>query len=84
MKAIFWPILKVRAGHCGCNICPKNLKFLVTCGLVLASRYTNFYKIPIFSLGAMPQKQNYFDDRAARAAKKKTFYFLTFWVEFFS
>jgi hypothetical protein len=25
----FWPIFEVWAGHCGCNICPKNLQFLV-------------------------------------------------------
>jgi hypothetical protein len=28
---------------------------LWTCGLVLASRHTNFYKIPIFGLVLMPQ-----------------------------
>ena len=44
-----------------------------TYGLVLASRCTNFYKIPIFSLGAMPQKQNYFEVQAARAAKNFLF-----------
>jgi hypothetical protein len=48
--------------------------------LVLASRCTNFYKIPIFSLGAMPQKQNYFEVRAARVAKN-LFIFQLFWVE---
>jgi hypothetical protein len=39
------------------------------CGLILASRHINFYKIPISSLGAMPQKQNYFEIKVARAAK---------------
>jgi hypothetical protein len=29
MKSILWPIFEVWAGHCGCNICPKNFKFLV-------------------------------------------------------
>jgi hypothetical protein len=53
--------------------------FWCTCGLVLASR---FYKIPIYSLGAMLQKQNYFELRAARAAKK-LFILKLFWVEFF-
>jgi hypothetical protein len=51
-------------------------------GFVLASRRTNFYKIPISSLGAMPQKQNYFEVRAAWAAKK-LFILKLFWVEFF-
>jgi hypothetical protein len=46
----------------------SNLRLI--CGLVLTSRFTNFYKIPISSLGAMPQKQYYFEVRAARAAKK--------------
>jgi hypothetical protein len=26
---IFWPNFEVWAGHCGCNICPKNIKFSV-------------------------------------------------------
>jgi hypothetical protein len=38
--------------------------------VVLASRCTKFYKILIFNLRAMPQKQNYFEVRTARAAKK--------------
>jgi hypothetical protein len=42
-----------------------------------------FSKIPIYNLGAMPQKQNYFEVRAARAAKK-LFILKLFWVEFFS
>jgi hypothetical protein len=48
----------------------RQVYFLWTCGLVLPSRYTNFYKIPISNLGAMPQKQNYLPVRAAWAAKK--------------
>jgi hypothetical protein len=61
----------------------KISNFWGTCGLVLASRRTNFYKIPIFGLGIMPQKQNSFVLGTARAAKK-TFYFLTFldWIFF--
>jgi hypothetical protein len=39
-------------------------------GLVLASRRTNFYKIPIFGLGVMPQKQNSFILWATRATQK--------------
>jgi hypothetical protein len=60
----------------------KISNFQLTYGLVLASRHTNFYEIPISSLGAMPQKQNYFEVRAARAAKK-LFILKLFWVEFF-
>jgi hypothetical protein len=56
--------------------------FRLTCSLVLASRRTNFYKIPIYSLGAMLQKQNYFEVQAARAAKK-LFILKLFWVDFF-
>jgi hypothetical protein len=61
----------------------KISNFWRTCGLVLASRHTNFYKIPIFGLGVMPQKQNSFVLGAAWAAKK-TFYFLAFmgWIFF--
>jgi hypothetical protein len=38
-------------------------------GTRVASRGTNFYKIPIFGLGVMPQKQNSFVMRVAQAAK---------------
>jgi hypothetical protein len=38
--------------------------------------------IPISSLGAMPQKQNNFEVRAARATKK-LFILKLFWVGFF-
>jgi hypothetical protein len=36
----------------------------------IASRCTNFYKIPIFDLGVMPQKQNSFVLWVAWVAKK--------------
>jgi hypothetical protein len=48
----------------------KISNFRWTCGLVLASRRTNFYKIPNSSLGAIPQKQIYFEVWAVWAAKK--------------
>jgi hypothetical protein len=48
--------------------------FLCACGLVLASRRTNFYKIPISGLAIMPQKHSYFELRAA-SGSQKTFYF---------
>jgi hypothetical protein len=54
-----------------------------TCGLVLASRCTNFYEISISSLGAMPPQKNDFEVWAARAAKK-LFIFQLFWIKFFS
>jgi hypothetical protein len=41
-----------------------------TFGLVLASRRTNFYKILIFGLGVMFQKQNPSELRATWATKK--------------
>jgi hypothetical protein len=65
----------------------KISNFRWTCDLVLASRCPNFYKIPNSSLGAIPQKQNYFEVRAAWAAKKlfilKLFILKLFWVGFF-
>jgi hypothetical protein len=39
----------------------KVSNFRRTCGLVLASRRTNFYEIPISDLKAMLQKQDYFE-----------------------
>jgi hypothetical protein len=59
----------------------KISNFRWTCGLVLTSRCTNFYEIPISSLGAMLQKQNYFEGHAAWAAKK-LFILKLFWIEF--
>jgi hypothetical protein len=61
----------------------KISNFWWTCGLVLASRHTNFYKIPIFGLAIMPQKHNYFELRAT-SGSQKTFYFSTFlgWIFF--
>jgi hypothetical protein len=47
----------------------KISNFWWTCGLVLASRRTKFYKIPIFGLGVIPQKQNSFVLEATWAAK---------------
>jgi hypothetical protein len=60
----------------------KISKFWWTRGLVLALRRTNFYKIPIFGLGVMPQKHNSFVLGAARATKK-LFILKLFWVGFF-
>jgi hypothetical protein len=52
----------------------KISNFWWTCGLVIASKRTNFYKIPISGLAIMPQKHNYFELRAA-SGSQKTFYF---------
>jgi hypothetical protein len=43
----------------------KISNFWWTCGLVRTSRHTNFYKILISGSAIMPQKQNYFELRAA-------------------
>jgi hypothetical protein len=78
----FGPFLRFRQAIVDAIFVQKISNFWWTCGLVLASRRTNFYKIPNSSLGAMPQKQNYFEVRATRAAKK-LFIFKLFWVGFF-
>jgi hypothetical protein len=46
----------------------KISNFWWTCGLVLPSRNTNFYKILIFGVGIMPPKQNPSELRAAQVA----------------
>jgi hypothetical protein len=62
------PFLKFGQAIVDAIFVQKISNFWQTCGLVLASRHTNFYEILISNLGAMPQKQNYFAVRAARAA----------------
>jgi hypothetical protein len=52
------------------------------CGLVLVLRCTNFYKILIFGLGIMPQKQNPSELRATWATKNFLF-FNFFELDFF-
>jgi hypothetical protein len=81
-RPFFGPFLKLGQAIVDAIFVQKISNFQLTYGLVLASRHTNFYEIPISSLGAMPQKQNYFEVRAARAAKK-LFILKLFWVEFF-
>jgi hypothetical protein len=53
-----------------------------TCGLVLASRRTNFYKIPISGYTVMPQKHIFLVMRAALGSQK-TSYLKKNWVGFF-
>jgi hypothetical protein len=67
-RPFFGPFLKFGEAIVDAIFVQKISNFRWTCGLVLASRRTNFYKISIYSLGAMLQKQNYFEVRAARAA----------------
>jgi hypothetical protein len=83
LEAIFQAFLKFGQAIMDAMFVQKITIFWWTCGLVLASRRTNFYKIPIFGLGVMPQKQNSLVLGAARTTKK-TFYFLTFlgWIFF--
>jgi hypothetical protein len=76
------PFLKFGQAIVDAIFVQKISNFRWTCGLVLASRRTYFYKILISNLGAMPQKQNYFEVWAARAAKK-LFILKLFWVGFF-
>jgi hypothetical protein len=82
-RPFFGPFLKFGQAIVDAVFVQKISNFWWTCVLVLASRRTNFYRIPIYSLGAMFQKQNYFEVRAARAAEK-LFILKLFWVEFFS
>jgi hypothetical protein len=79
---VFGPFLKFGQAIVDAIFVQKIFNFRWTCGLVLASRCTNFYKILIFGLGVMPQKQNPCEVRAARAAKK-LFIFKLFWVGIF-
>jgi hypothetical protein len=48
----------------------KISNFWWTCDLVLASRCTNLYKIPIFGYTNMPQKHFFLSSGQLRAAKK--------------
>jgi hypothetical protein len=49
----------------------KISNFWWTCSLVLASRRTNFYKIPIFGYSVMPQKQIFLVMLAISGSQKK-------------
>jgi hypothetical protein len=80
----FWPIFRVWTGHSRCNICPKISNCWWTCGLVLALRRTNFYKIPIFGYTVMPQKYILFVMRAASGSQKTSYFLNFFGLDFFS
>ena len=66
---IFGPFLKFGHAIVDKIFIPKFSTFWWTCGLVLASRRTNSYKILMFGLGVLPQKQNPSEVLAARVAK---------------
>jgi hypothetical protein len=60
LEAIFQAFLKFGHAIVDAMFVQNISNFSWTCGLVLALGHTNFYKIPIFGLGVMPQKQNSF------------------------
>jgi hypothetical protein len=60
LEAIFQAFLKFGQAIVDAMFVQKISKFWWTCGLILASRCTNFYKIPIFGLGVMPQTLLFF------------------------
>jgi hypothetical protein len=55
-RPFFGPFLKFGQAIGNAVFVQKISNFQWTCGLVLASRCTNFYEIPIYTIGAMPQK----------------------------
>jgi hypothetical protein len=67
---VFGPFLKFGQAIVDAIFVQKISTFRWICGLVLASRCTHFYKIPIFGLGIIPQKQNPYELKVARATKK--------------
>jgi hypothetical protein len=69
-SAVFGPFSKFGQAIVDAIFIPKFSNFWWIRGLELASRRTNSYKIIIFGLGVMPQKQNPCEVRATRAAKK--------------
>jgi hypothetical protein len=55
-RPFFGPFLKFGQAIVDAIFVQKISNFRWTCGLVLASRHTNFFEIPISRLGAMLQK----------------------------
>jgi hypothetical protein len=82
-RPFFGPFLEFGQAIVDAIFVQKISNFRCTCGLVLASRRTNFFEILISNLGAMPQIQNYFEVCAAWVAKKLVIFKL-FWLVFFS
>jgi hypothetical protein len=79
----FGPFLKFGQAIVDVIFVQKISNFWRTCDLVLASRSTNFYKIPIFGDTVMPQKHIFLVLRAT-SSSQKAFYILTFlgWIIF--
>jgi hypothetical protein len=71
---VFGPFLKFGQAIVNAIFVQRISTFWWTCSLVLASRCTNTYKILIFGLGVMPQKQNPCELRTTRVAKKLFFF----------
>jgi hypothetical protein len=82
-RPFFGPILEFGQAIVDAIFVQKISNFWWTYGLVLASRRTNSYKIPIFGDTNMPQKHIFCVMRAV-LGNQKTFYFLTFldWIFF--
>ena len=76
----FSSFYEVWAGHCGCNVCPKNLKFLVNMWFSTSFKTHLFLQDSNLWFRSYAPKIKLFCSWAA----KKTFYFLTFlsWVFF--
>jgi hypothetical protein len=80
-KAIFEPFFKFGQAIVKAIFIKNSWTFLWTCGLVLASRRTKFYKIPHFGLVVMSQNVLFFF--STRVAKK-LFIIKFFWLKFFT
>jgi hypothetical protein len=66
------PFLKSRQAIVDAIFVEKISNFWWTCNLVLVSRRTNFFKIPIFGDTVMPEKHIFFVMEAA-SGNQKTF-----------
>jgi hypothetical protein len=71
-RPFFGPFLDIEQAIVDVIFVQKISNFWWTCGVVLASRRTNFYKIPIFGYTVMPQKHFFFVKRVA-SSNQKTF-----------
>jgi hypothetical protein len=69
-RPFFGPFLDIRQAIVDAIFVQKISNFWLKCGLVLASRHTNFYKIPIFGFTVMPQKHFFLSSGQLQAAKK--------------
>ena len=80
-KPFFGPFLKFGKAIVDAIFVQKVSNFWWTCGLVLALRGTNFYEIPISSLGAVLQRQLFW---SSTTWATNFYLFLNFlWLDFF-